>query len=368
MIKTQNNIQIIDAFFQNYNFIEDSEIGSHLSDFEILQVLGEGGFGFVAKVKSKINLNIYAMKKVDLTKVDPELLKYSQNESLFMKKLIHPNICRLYISFKEDQSIYMIMEFMDNGDLFKFLNANMRLGKQIEEEKLWNIFEQCLRALKYIHSLGLIHRDIKPANLLLNNKGEVKLSDFNVSALLNIGKAKFFTKDEKKEEELVNQMTQVGSGNFQAPEVKALENFDIPYDEKIDVYSMGITFCTLAFYKVELPENPGYYSKELIYIIKEMLKGQNERPDSSKIYNDFIKIYVEKYLHSTGLISCINCFYLYNSLKEHFLQNGDDIGPKCEISFHFNQIIKALHEKNKNENLSISIINSLIQVINLLII
>ena len=95
----------------------------------------------------------------------------------------------------EGNNIYMIMEFMDNGDLFNFLNANLKLGKKIKEEKLWNIFEQCLKGLVYIHSKGLIHRDIKPANLLINNEGQVKLSDFNVSALTNIEKARNFTKD-----------------------------------------------------------------------------------------------------------------------------------------------------------------------------
>ena len=110
----------------------------------------------------------------------------------------------------------------------------------------------------------LIHRDIKPANLLLNNKGEVKLSDFNVSALVDFDKAKDYTNNDRTEEELINQMTQVGSGNFQAPEVKDIENSDMPYDEKIDVYSMGITFCTLAFYQVGIPENADqYYSKEI---------------------------------------------------------------------------------------------------------
>ena len=59
--------------FRNYSFEEESDIGNHLSDFEILQVLGKGTFGFVAKVKSKIDLKIYAMKRVDLSLInDPE--------------------------------------------------------------------------------------------------------------------------------------------------------------------------------------------------------------------------------------------------------------------------------------------------------
>ena len=360
MIQSQNNQKFIEMMKNQENILEDKEIGNHLSDFEILQVLGEGGFGFVAKVKSKKNLQIYAMKKYDLSQIkDPDLLKYYENESIFMKNLNHPNICKLYSSFREENSIYMIMEFMDNGDLFTFINANMKLQKMIKEEKLWNIFEQCLNGLVYIHSKGLIHRDIKPANLLLNNEGQVKLSDFNVSALESIEKAKFFTKDQKKEQELLNIGTQVGSGSFQAPEVRDCDDETL-YDDKVDIYSMGITFCSLAFYKVELPSNAyNIYSKELVNIIRRMLDpNKYSRPNSLQLYNDFIKAYVEKYIHSTGLKSCINCLSLYSSLIYYFLNQGDNISPLNEISFHFNKIIQALNLKKTKKNLYNSIVNN----------
>ena len=110
-------------------------------------------------------------------------------------------------------------------------------------------------------------------------------------------------------------MTQVGSGNFQAPEVQ-----DLSYDYKIDVYSMGITFCSLAFYRVELPPEPyrNNYSKELVSIIVKMIDpDKSKRPSSIQIYNIFIKNYVEKFLHSTGLMSCINCISLYDSFVNY---------------------------------------------------
>ena len=244
------------------------------------------------------------MKTYDISKIEnPDFLKYYENESLFMKELKHPNICRLYTSFRENNSLYMIMEFMNNGNLFTFLNTNMTSKKKIEEGKLWNIFEQCLKALIFIHSKGLIHRDIKPANFLLNNEGQVKLSDFSVSVISNIDKAKYFTKDKEKEEVLINRMTKVGSGDFQAPEIN-----NIKYNEKIDVYSMGITFCSLAFYNIELPSEDKYYSNELIKIIRRMIEPNiKRRPTAIILYNDFIKVYVEKFISISGLINCINC-------------------------------------------------------------
>ena len=348
LIVSHNHKKILESMIQNDDILDDKEIGNKLSDFEILQVLGGGTFGFVAKVKSKKNLRIYAMKKCDLSLIeDKDLLKYYENESLFMKKLKHPNVCRLYNSFREGNVIYMIMEFMDNGDLFTFINANMKFEIRIPEDKLWNIFEQCLKALVYIHSLGLIHRDIKPANLLLNKDGQIKLSDFNVSALANLEYTSNFTDDIKKKEEILNQYTQVGSGNFQAPEVKNNENES--YNLQVDVFSMGVTFCSLAFYQVELPQNPydNMYSKELVDIIVKMMQGdKNNRPTSFEIYSFFIENYVNKYIHCTGLKSCICCLNLYDSLRDYFLTEVEVIGPLNKISSHFYKIVKVLNGKN----------------------
>ena len=358
----QNNQKLLDSMALSQKSIKiDNDIGKCLSDFEILQVLGEGAFGFVAKVKSKKNLKIYAMKKYDLSLIDnPEQVKYYKNEAIFMKNLEHPNIIKLYTNFIEDDIIYMIMEFMDNGDLFNFLSANVKLEKNIKEEKLWNIFEQCLKGLLYIHSKGLIHRDIKPANILMNSEGQVKLGDFNVSALINIEKAKNFTNDSIKEQQLLNIGTQVGSGIFQAPEVRDIENEDSLYDDKVDIYSMGITFCSLAFYRTEIPSNAyKLYSRELVDIIRRMIDtNKYKRPNSATIYNDFIKSYVEKYIHSTGLVSCINCLSLYPSFTNFFLEKGDDIGQSNEISYQFNKIIRALNIKNIKKGLYNSVMNN----------
>ena len=350
-VKSNYEMIIKDNIKHGDTALGEKEIGNKLSDFDILQILGAGEFGSVVKVKSKKNLRIYAMKKYDLSTIEKDYLKYYENESLFMAKLDHPNICKIYNTFKEGNIIYMIMEYMDNGNLYTFIEANKKLNKRISEEKLWNIFIQCIKGLVYIHSLGLIHRDIKPTNLLLNNKGEVKIIDFNVSSLLNIQKANHFTKDFQKQEEIINQMTQVGSGEFMAPEMKNVENNNIFYDCKTDVFSMGKTFCCLAFYTIVLPDDPynDIYSKELIDVIIAMTKEVQKRPTSSQMYDIIMKTYSEKYIHISGLMSCINCFSLYNSFKNYFLEKGDDIGPLNIISRQLNLIIKNLDTKNPQQ-------------------
>ena len=330
----------------------ENEIGKTLSDFEILQVVGQGTFGFVAKVRSKKNLKIYAMKKVDLSKVKEDQKKYYLNETLFLKRLNHPNICRLLSSFKENNNIYMITEYIDNGDLFSFLNGYRKLKKYIPEEKLWNIFEQCLQGLVYINSLGIIHRDIKPANILYGSNGECKITDFNVSSVINLEKASNFTKDEEKKLDLLNQNTEVGTPGFKASEVIEAE-----YDDKADVYSLGATFCALAYQKIRLPKDePRLYSKEMYDIIKLMMSPQQFRPYSKEIYNYFIRLYVDKYMHMTGLVSCINCLSSYESLRNFFRVNdayfeSDSFEQnKKGITKQFNKVLKALDQK-KNINM-----------------
>ena len=342
MFESQN----IKNLLQNIEKIEN-EIGNKLSDFEILQVLGQGAFGFVAKVRSKKNLKIYAMKKVDLSKVDEDHKRYYEYETIFLKRLNHPNICRLFSSFRENSNIYMIMEYMDNGDLFLFLNAYLKLKKYIPEEKLWNIFEQCLQGLVYINSEGIIHRDIKPANILYGSKGECKITDFNVSSIIDKEKAENFTNDKEIIDEIINNFTEVGSPYFKAPEVKISE-----YDYKADVYSLGVTFCTLAYQKISIPKDePKLYSKEMYDIIKLMLLPQDQRPTSEELYRYFIKLYVDKYLHMTGLVSCINCLSCYDkTLFESNTLNQKGKG----ITKQFNKILKVLDQK-KNINAEASI-------------
>ena len=360
MLESQNIKNIYQDIVKNdKKKLIANEIGNKVTDFEILQVLGQGAFGFVAKVRSKKNLKIYAMKKVDLSKVIEDEKKYYENESIFLEKLDHPNICKLFSSFREGTNNYMILEFLDNGDLYSFLNAHMKLKKYIPEEKLWNIFEQCLNGLVYIHSKGVINRDIKPTNILYGSNGECKITDFNISSFTNMEKASKFINDDKKKQEMINQCTDLGSGAFKAPEVL---NFD--YDEKADVYSLGMTFCSMAYQQMAIPnDEPRLYSKELADIISLMVSEQNYRPSSKNMYNYFIRLYVEKYLHMSSLVSCINCLSCYKSLTDFFKDNDSYIESKKfnkkekEITKQFNRILKALDEK-KNVNIKASILTN----------
>ena len=171
--------------FKRENKNELDDMGNKIDDFEILQVLGEGSFGYIAKVKSRLNHKIYAMKKIDLSKIKEEkVIKLMENETKILEELNNPLVVKYYKSFNEDNALFIVMEFMDNGDLLGMFKASKSLNKPIPEEKIYDIFIQSMKALAFIHSKNLIHRDIKPENLFITVDGTVKLGDFGVSAAI----------------------------------------------------------------------------------------------------------------------------------------------------------------------------------------
>ena len=106
---------------------EMEDIGTTLDDFEILQTLGKGSYGFVSKVKSKKNQKIYAMKMIDLSLVNDEqesnLLK---NEIKILHQLNNPHIIKYYLNFQIQTKIYILMEYINNGDLKGYIKSNTR--------------------------------------------------------------------------------------------------------------------------------------------------------------------------------------------------------------------------------------------------
>ena len=320
-----NNKKVFECNLPSFYQKKDQKnVGNKLEDFIILQVMGEGTFGFVAKVKSKKNLEIYALKKNILSAMDEEQRKKLINEIKFLHFFNHKNVCRCLTSFEEDGCLYIVMKLFNNKDLFNHLSAFLSLGITIEEQNIWDIFHQCLEGLTYIHNQGVIHRDIKLANLLMDENGNIIIGDFGVSAVMNRNEAIKFSNNEEEIQSLIfDPREPAGTPNFMAPEIESNQI----YDQRADVYSMGICFYALCFgslpymngkFMDEL-QNDHKYSMELKEIIMKMIQiNQYNRPSSMDIHLLFKRYYIKKYVKNTGLYSLVRCLFSFPNFSIYF--------------------------------------------------
>ena len=106
------------------------------------------------------------------------------DEVKILKMLQHPHIVEYYENFLEDKALMIVMEYMEGGTLFDFLQQQQQ--QLLEEKDILRIFVQMLISLQHVHSKQILHRDLKTQNILLNkNKTIVKIGDFGISKVLS---------------------------------------------------------------------------------------------------------------------------------------------------------------------------------------
>ena len=297
-----------------------NNIGSNLEDFEVLHEMGKGGYGYIFKVKSKINSEIYVLKKITLNNLDYEEKTKFKNESFFLRKFKDQNVCKCLTSFEKDGNYYYVMDLFNCKDLYRFLEAHQQLQLKIKEEYLWDIFHQCLKGLIYIHSLGVIHRDIKLGNIFIDDKRHIQIGDFGESSIIDKNKLKEFTDKPEEQNSLFFTPEIRGTKEYMAPEVLKCEE----YDQRADVYSMGLTFFTLCFYCFpdQWNKKNEYYSSDLLNIIFKMIESNQEnRQNSNEIYIEFKKLYLKNYVKNSGIYSVIQCLFSFPNFKSCFSDN-----------------------------------------------
>ncbi|KAL3997325.1 Protein kinase domain family protein [Acanthocheilonema viteae] len=145
--------------------------------FEVVKHIGFGAFGRVSLVKKKDTGQVYAMKK--LLKKDVIMKQQAAHVKAERDILAEADsnwIVKLYYSFQDEQSLYLIMEYVPGGDMMQLL-----INKGLFDEKLARFYiAELTCAIEYVHSLGFIHRDIKPDNILIDQNGHIKLTDFGL--------------------------------------------------------------------------------------------------------------------------------------------------------------------------------------------
>merc|ERR1719220_104401 len=148
-----------------------------VDDFDPLKVIGRGAFGEVRLVQKVDTGHVYAMKilrKCDM--VEKEQVAHVRAERDILVEADHQWVVKMFYSFQDPISLYLIMEFLPGGDMMTLLMKKDTLSEEVSQ---FYVAETAL-AIDSIHKLGFIHRDIKPDNLLLDARGHVKLSDFGL--------------------------------------------------------------------------------------------------------------------------------------------------------------------------------------------
>lgn len=189
--------------------------------FEITQLLGEGSYGSVMKALDKRDGQFVAVKILDIATDVSDLKKEIQ----ILIDCKSPYIVAYKGTFAATKQTWIVMEYCDAGSVCDLMSI---CTLTLSEAQVANVLKQSLLGLEYLHSQKKIHRDIKSGNILLNLEGEAKLADFGVSAQLTA------TMDRRK--------TMIGTPYWMAPEVLQSQS----YDEKADIWSLGITAMEMA--------------------------------------------------------------------------------------------------------------------------
>ncbi|EQC38379.1 CAMK/CAMK1 protein kinase [Saprolegnia diclina VS20] len=190
--------------------------------YEVTKDLGNGSYSLVKQVTHKRHGGCFAAKIIDksaLSKVDRHALS---QEVDVLKKLNHDYVMQLHEVFDDDATCYMVVEYLDGGDLFDRVTKR---GKLLETEAQF-IMAALLEAVDYCHSRCVIHRDIKPENIMLSGH-MIKLCDFGFARQL-------IAVDERASDSC-------GTPGYAAPEV--LNGH--PYGCEVDIFSLGVVFYIL---------------------------------------------------------------------------------------------------------------------------
>ncbi|KAE8099047.1 hypothetical protein FH972_017061 [Carpinus fangiana] len=222
--------------------------------YELGRLLGQGTFAkvyYARNLKTGMSVAIKIIDKEKILKVG--MIEQIKREISVMRLVRHPNVVELFEVMASKTKIYFVMEYAKGGELF----GKVAKGK-LKEDVARRYFQQLISAVDYCHSRGVYHRDLKPENLLLDENGNLKVSDFGLSALA----------ESKRQDGLLH--TTCGTPAYVAPEVINRKGYD---GSKADIWSCGVVlYVLLAGY---LP----FHDSNLMEMYRKIGKGEFKFPN-----------------------------------------------------------------------------------------
>ncbi|XP_044497066.1 CBL-interacting serine/threonine-protein kinase 20-like [Mangifera indica] len=232
----------------------DKRGGILMNRYEVGRLLGQGTFAKVYYGRNIKTGESVAIKIIDKKKVMKVGLIDQINREISVMRLVrHPNIVELYEVMATKTRIYFAMEYVRGGELFN----KVAKGK-LREDAARKYFQQLIGAVEFCHSRGVYHRDLKPENLLLDENGNLKISDFGLSALL----------ESRRKDGLLH--TTCGTPAYVSPEVISKKGYD---GAKADIWSCGVVlYVLLSGY---LP----FYDSNLMEMYRKISRGEFKSPN-----------------------------------------------------------------------------------------
>ncbi|KAF8159663.1 kinase-like domain-containing protein [Crassisporium funariophilum] len=195
---------------------------SKTGQYAAIKIIPKGSFA------SRVSLNRLA------DEVEHNLLAV-EREIVVMKLIDHPNIMRLYDVWETSTSLYLILEYVQGGELFEFLCSK---GRRPVSEVL-GYFQQIICAVDYCHRYNIAHRDLKLENILIDQDSNIKIADFGMATWQDNARGKLLR-------------TSCGSPHYAAPEIITGK----PYSgAMIDIWSCGIILYALLAAKLPFDDD-----------------------------------------------------------------------------------------------------------------
>jgi len=227
-----------------YTAMDRGENRLSVDNFDLLKVLGKGSFGKVMLVQKKDTGCLYAMKTLNKEVIIArDEVEHTRAEQRVLGMVNHPFVVGLKFSFQSETKLYLILDYINGGELFQHLQNEVRFSP----ERCQFYTAELALALEYLHSLDIVYRDLKPENILIAHDGHIAITDFGL------------VKENMTEGETTS--TFCGTAEYLAPEVLKGEG----YGKEVDWWSLGILLYEM------LSGLPPFYSENTNLMYKKIL-------------------------------------------------------------------------------------------------
>lgn len=273
-------------------------IGETIGRYKIISLLGKGGMAEVYKgLQESLDRHVAIKMMHSFLVTEEDFLQRFKREAKAMASMSHPNIVRVFdFDVYDNNSYYLVMEFIDGGTLKEMLEAFHEKGEKMPMRDAVNIGIQIADALDYAHRRQMIHRDIKPANVMIDqDSGKAILTDFGIVKMVGNQSMAYTATG-----------ALIGTPSYMSPE-QALGKTG---DERVDIYSLGVMLFEMVTGKLpfdaetplavvmkhvnDLPPLPMNFNEDVPLalqevILKALAKDPDERYQTAKAFANALR-------------------------------------------------------------------------------